>query len=484
MHHYFLFKQQMMNIAFHHRALLRRLTPCQRLFSSQKDYARSYLANWAGTNKNEATTSTPPAVLASTITSTSNANDGVVVSNLKTHGLQVTGSSYLLPTLCLPKYTTAASLAEDLSNFLEGNTNNHAIRSILKPKPSPGKVTWRVPIILDLSAFQHDGSPHYLPPNANFLSSIVETLDVWGISIMGLTNVQTVENVTDEIHSMGLPVLGRVGSGRTLGKGSSGGHSVGVEELVQLVMKQSNDENSLTFEDEKEESRPTYENKEELTEDNPDLVDAGSEAEEYEESTMTRKDILNLSFRELQKECKFVNLGAKGPTAVLQERLLEYRGFDIVGEEDDDDEVDEDDDDVASTSAISEVPQISIAPKIYHGSVRSGQQVSSDEPNQSLVILGNVNSGGEVMADGDIYIFGALRGRALAGLSDASVDGISSDEQDLASNIICSNFDAELVCIGENFTTVASAEELGLKRGAGAIVCRDENGALKFIGYS
>lgn len=470
----------MMSIAFHHRALLRRLTPCQRLFSSQKDYARSYLANWAGTNKNEATTSTP-AVLASTNTSTStstssNANDGAGLSNMKSHGLQVTGSSYLLPTLCLPKFTTATSLAEDLSNFMEGNTNNHAIRSMLKPKPPPGKKTWRVPIILDLNAFQHDGSPHYIPPPSDFLSSVVETLDVWGISIMGLTNVQTVENVRDEINSMGLPVLGRVGSGRTLGKGSSGGLSVGVEELVQLVMKQSNYDNSLAFEDEKEESRPKYEDDEKLAEGSSDLEDEMLEAEEYEESTMTRKEILNLSFRELQKECKFVNLGATGPTAVLQERLLKYRGFDVVGEEDDDD-------DVASTNAIFEVPQMSIAPKIYHGSVRSGQQVSSDEPNQSLVILGNVNSGGEVMADGDIYIFGALRGRALAGLSDASVDGISY-EQDLASKIICSNFDAELVCIGENFTTVASAEELGLKRGAGAMVCRDENGALKFIGYS
>ena len=49
-----------------------------------------------------------------------------------------------------------------------------------------------------------------------------------------------------------------------------------------------------------------------------------------------------------------MNLGATGPTAVLQERLLEYHGFDIVGEEEEeeDDDDDDDDDDVASTSAF------------------------------------------------------------------------------------------------------------------------------------
>ena len=126
---------------------------------------------------------------------------------------------------------------------------------------------------------------------------IVETLDMWGISIMGLTNVQTVENVRDEINSMGLPVLGRVRSGRIFGKGSSGGLSVGAEQLVQLVTKQSNHKNSLAFEDEKEESRPKYEDEEDLPEDNSDLEDELLEAEEYEESTMTREEILNLSFR-------------------------------------------------------------------------------------------------------------------------------------------------------------------------------------------
>ena len=48
--------------------------------------------------------------------------------------------------------------------------------------------------------------------------------------------------------------------------------------------------------------------------------------------------------------------------------------------------------------------------RVYEGHVRSGQQVSSNE-NGSLIIIGNVSSGGEVVADGDIHVYGKLRGR-------------------------------------------------------------------------
>jgi septum site-determining protein MinC len=40
----------------------------------------------------------------------------------------------------------------------------------------------------------------------------------------------------------------------------------------------------------------------------------------------------------------------------------------------------------------------------------------SSSENGNLVILGNVSSGGEVVSDGDIHVYGNLRGRALAGL--------------------------------------------------------------------
>ena len=50
--------------------------------------------------------------------------------------------------------------------------------------------------------------------------------------------------------------------------------------------------------------------------------------------------------------------------------------------------------------------------KFHHGSLRSGQKMESEG---SLVILGDVNSGAEVMASDNIVVLGALRGLAHAG---------------------------------------------------------------------
>jgi septum site-determining protein MinC len=56
-----------------------------------------------------------------------------------------------------------------------------------------------------------------------------------------------------------------------------------------------------------------------------------------------------------------------------------------------------------------------VSAQFVHGTVRSGQQVYAE--GRSLVILGGVNEGAEVMADGDIHVYGRLQGRAVAGLS-------------------------------------------------------------------
>ena len=51
--------------------------------------------------------------------------------------------------------------------------------------------------------------------------------------------------------------------------------------------------------------------------------------------------------------------------------------------------------------------------KIHTGRVRSGQQIYAKEGD--LVINGDVSAGAEVIADGNIHIYGSLRGKALAG---------------------------------------------------------------------
>ena len=70
--------------------------------------------------------------------------------------------------------------------------------------------------------------------------------------------------------------------------------------------------------------------------------------------------------------------------------------------------------------------------------VRSGQQVYAE--NRDLTVLSTVGAGAEVIADGSIHIYGALRGRALA--------GAQGFEQ---ARIFCREFRAELVAIAGNY---------------------------------
>ena len=72
--------------------------------------------------------------------------------------------------------------------------------------------------------------------------------------------------------------------------------------------------------------------------------------------------------------------------------------------------------------------------------VRAGQQVYAR--GASLIVEASVNEGSEVIADGDIHIYGALRGRALAG---------ARGRQD--ARIWCQQLDAELVSINGIYRT-------------------------------
>lgn len=57
----------------------------------------------------------------------------------------------------------------------------------------------------------------------------------------------------------------------------------------------------------------------------------------------------------------------------------------------------------------------SVPTKVITHPVRSGQQVFA--PQGDLVVLSSVNAGAEVFAAGNIHVYGALRGRAMAGIN-------------------------------------------------------------------
>jgi septum site-determining protein MinC len=75
---------------------------------------------------------------------------------------------------------------------------------------------------------------------------------------------------------------------------------------------------------------------------------------------------------------------------------------------------------------------------LHHHPVRSGQQVYAE--HRDLTILASVGAGAEVMADGSIHIYGALRGRALAGA-----------QGNTEARIFCREFHAELVAVAGHY---------------------------------
>ena len=94
---------------------------------------------------------------------------------------------------------------------------------------------------------------------------------------------------------------------------------------------------------------------------------------------------------------------------------------------------------VAAHAAPTEVPALAAQPGLMQTTpVRSGQQVYAD--NRDLTVLGMVGAGAEVIADGSIHVYGALRGRALAG---AQGNG--------KARIFCREFLAELVAIAGHY---------------------------------
>lgn len=69
--------------------------------------------------------------------------------------------------------------------------------------------------------------------------------------------------------------------------------------------------------------------------------------------------------------------------------------------------------------------------------VRSGQRIYAQG---DLIVLAQVSAGAEILAEGNIHVYGSLRGRALAGV-----------RGNTAARIFCSNLQAELISIAGTY---------------------------------
>lgn len=85
-------------------------------------------------------------------------------------------------------------------------------------------------------------------------------------------------------------------------------------------------------------------------------------------------------------------------------------------------------------------PEITPATRLITEPVRSGQRIFNDRGD--LIVTAPVSAGAELIAEGNIHIYGRLRGRALAG-----VNG------DTSARIFCQSLDAELLAISGLYRT-------------------------------
>lgn len=84
--------------------------------------------------------------------------------------------------------------------------------------------------------------------------------------------------------------------------------------------------------------------------------------------------------------------------------------------------------------------------------VRSGQRIYAQDAD--LIVTATVNPGAEVIADGNIHVYGTLRGRAVAGAADNA-----------EARIFALNFDPELIAIAGYYAVREGLGEAPIGRG-------------------
>ncbi|WP_448874041.1 septum site-determining protein MinC [Desulfobulbus propionicus] len=89
--------------------------------------------------------------------------------------------------------------------------------------------------------------------------------------------------------------------------------------------------------------------------------------------------------------------------------------------------------------------------KVITQPVRSGQQVVAQDGD--LIILSSVNAGAEVVAGGNIHVYGALRGRAMAGV-----------HGNAEARVFCLQCNPELVAVADAYVVNDSLETRVLNR--------------------
>lgn len=84
--------------------------------------------------------------------------------------------------------------------------------------------------------------------------------------------------------------------------------------------------------------------------------------------------------------------------------------------------------------------------RVVHRPVRSGQQIYC--PDGDIVVMQQTSAGSELLAGGSVHVYGALRGRVLAGV-----------QGDKTARIFCQHLEAELLSIAGRYRLLDEIEE-------------------------
>lgn len=127
---------------------------------------------------------------------------------------------------------------------------------------------------------------------------------------------------------------------------------------------------------------------------------------------------------------------------------------------------------LASTVEEKQTPEPTVQPEVIttvapaamvvNRQLRSGQRIYARDTD--LVIIGVVGQGAEVIADGNIHVYGPLRGKAMAGA-----------RGDTTARIFTTELDPELIAIAGVYRVIEEELEPSLHKKATVIQLEDDN---------
>jgi septum site-determining protein MinC len=106
--------------------------------------------------------------------------------------------------------------------------------------------------------------------------------------------------------------------------------------------------------------------------------------------------------------------------------------------------------------------------KLITHPIRSGMQVYAKESD--LIVTAPVSAGAELLSDGHIHVYGALRGRALAGV-----------QGNREARIFCTTLEAELISIAGYYLTKEDMHPLKTSHGMIQIYLNNEQVRIETI---